>query len=146
MKTNGQILSKGGGSVVPSRHVGCPVGNDMFFLVAMHEIFKHGDSVLLRQGLHQNNALRREAIRWPKAKGAASLNARWTELKNRELLCFNRDGGGIATHPAYRCCALRQKTSIAGRPKAGPFTLIEFFRVPNSRLRAIGNLAYRHIE
>jgi hypothetical protein len=139
------IISKGHGIVVSAFHSNEVIAASVYFHFGKQSIFKYGASDQARQNLRPNNLIMWEAIRWYRNRNYATLDLGRTAADDQGLLRYKRIWGTKESPLKYCRYDCQRSIFLAHSPRRDYDLKRLFARTPESILRVIGRLAYRHI-
>jgi hypothetical protein len=139
------VISKGHGIEVSAIHRGKVIASAVFFHFGKNAIYKYGASDLAHQHLRANNMVMWEAIKWSKEMGLESFNLGRTEPENQGLLQFKRGWGAKESILKYHRYEIRKKGFRKRQQRAGGLMYKTFACSPQTALKFVGTLLYKHI-
>lgn len=139
------LLSKGLGMIILARHEKEAVAGAVFFHFGRKAMYKYGASRRDCLEVRPNNLVMWEAIKWYAVNGFAHFDMGRSEPDNIGLNQFKNGWGTSIEVLSYHTFDLSQMNFCSNHKKSTTAAGKIFQKLPMPVLRAVGEMAYRHM-
>jgi lipid II:glycine glycyltransferase (peptidoglycan interpeptide bridge formation enzyme) len=133
------------GTLLLAHYQGKAIAGAVFLHFGQRAIYKYGASDRRCQHLRANNLVFREGIRSMCAKGCRILSFGRTDIEHEGLRQFKLSWDAKETRLQYVRFNVKSNAWLSGQKSRIPSWERMISRMPLPILRAVGNIAYRHV-
>lgn len=139
------IISQNHGFVLLASHHGENIAGAVYFHFGNRALYKYGASNMDQQHLRANNLVMWEAVRWYSLNGYASFCFGRTDCNNIGLRQFKNGWGASERTISYYKYDIEQEEFISNDPDKKTIEKLLLKNLPNSILKGIGHMFYKHM-